>query len=116
MELAEDLQDLVGRLAVEGAGGLVGEQYPGPEHQGPGQGHPLLFPSGEFSRPVGQSLRQAHRLQQGLRLPGGLTRNLAPADITAREELTASLMPQGLAAILDTQEFADLLAYLTSLR
>ncbi|MDG2126248.1 MAG: c-type cytochrome, partial [Verrucomicrobiales bacterium] len=51
-----------------------------------------------------------------LRLPGGLTRTIAPADISKREDLPTSVMPQGLAAILDTQEFADLLAYLTSLK
>ncbi len=51
-----------------------------------------------------------------LRMPGGVTQSLALADIKKREDMAQSLMPPGLAATLNTQELADLVAYLQTLR
>ena len=67
-------QEPAAAAGIELAHDVVEQQQGRLAHQRPGQGHPLLFPAGEFSRPVGHPLRQAHRLQQGLRLPGGLRR------------------------------------------
>lgn len=51
-----------------------------------------------------------------LRMPGGVTQEIASSEIKKREEMEQSLMPPGLAAILATQELADLVAYLRSLK
>ncbi|CAN5188975.1 ThuA domain-containing protein [soil metagenome] len=51
-----------------------------------------------------------------LLMPGGLSRDVPTSEIASRSELEESLMPPGLAALLTTQEFADLVAYLTSLK
>lgn len=47
---------------------------------------------------------------------GGLTRDIAPGDVKSRIDLDQSLMPPGLAALLQAQELADLVAYLRSLK
>ena len=51
-----------------------------------------------------------------LRTPGGLTQEIAVSRIKQRAEMEQSLMPAGLAAVLSTQELADLVAYLRTLK
>ncbi len=51
-----------------------------------------------------------------LRMPGGIARDIPTGEVKTRVALELSLMPPGLAALLDTQEFADLVAYLSSLK
>ncbi|MDF1787767.1 MAG: NPCBM/NEW2 domain-containing protein [Verrucomicrobiales bacterium] len=51
-----------------------------------------------------------------LRMPGGVTQTLALSDIKKREDMPQSLMPPGLAATLSTQELANLVAYLSTLK
>ena len=47
---AEDLDDLLARLLVQVAGGLVGQQEAGPGDQRPGDGRPLHFAAGKLAR------------------------------------------------------------------
>jgi putative heme-binding domain-containing protein len=51
-----------------------------------------------------------------LRDASGAERRLARASIKARRNSALSLMPEGLQAALTPDEFADLVAYLASLR
>jgi putative heme-binding domain-containing protein len=51
-----------------------------------------------------------------LRMPGGVTQSIAVTDVKKRESMELSLMPAGLAATLSTQELADLVAYLRTLK
>src|SRR5512135_929222 len=48
VELLEDGHDLEAGLAVEVAGGLVGQDHGGVVEQGPGDGHPLLLAAREL--------------------------------------------------------------------
>ena len=56
---AQDLQDLVGGVGVQVAGGLVGEDDRRLAHERPGAGHALDLTAGELGRPVGQALPEA---------------------------------------------------------
>ena len=56
--------------AVQGPGGLVGQDDGRVVGHGPGDGHPLLLAAGELVGLVGQSLPHVHHLQQ-LPGPGG---------------------------------------------
>ena len=51
-----------------------------------------------------------------IRLPGGVSQTIAADEIASRENMEQSLMPPGLVAALSKQEFADLVAYLQSLK
>jgi len=51
-----------------------------------------------------------------IRMPGGVSQPVKKDQIAGREEMTVSLMPPGLAAILSAQELVDLVAWLESLR
>jgi putative heme-binding domain-containing protein len=51
-----------------------------------------------------------------LRLPGGVSQPVPKDRIASREEMTVSLMPPGLAAILTEEELVDLVAWLETLR
>ena len=51
-----------------------------------------------------------------IRMPGGVSQPLKKDQIASREELTVSLMPPGLAAVLGAQELVDLVAWLQSLK
>ena len=55
---AEELEDLVARLAVEVAGGLVGQQQRRPLDQGPGDGHPLALAAGHLVGAVAHAVGQ----------------------------------------------------------
>jgi sphingomyelin phosphodiesterase acid-like 3 len=60
LEAVEEGQDLALVLAVEVAGGLVGEDQGRLVGQGPGDGHPLPFSHGKAARPMGLAMGQAH--------------------------------------------------------
>jgi putative heme-binding domain-containing protein len=51
-----------------------------------------------------------------MKLGGDLVQKLAKSDISKREALTVSNMPEGLAASLSIQEFLDLIEFLGSLK
>ncbi len=51
-----------------------------------------------------------------IRMPGGVSQPVKKDQIASREEMTTSLMPPGLAAVLSAQELVDLVAWLQSLR
>ena len=51
-----------------------------------------------------------------MKAPGGVLTHYKKADITKREKQTLSIMPLGLQANLATQEFVDLVEYLSSLK
>ena len=55
-------------MGIEIAGGFIGQDDIGTEHQGPGNRHPLLFPAGKFSRPVMHPPGQPH-IRQDRRSP-----------------------------------------------
>ena len=64
VQLVEDLEDLVTRLAVEIAGGLVGQDQRRPVHEGARDGRALALPPRELGGPVLPALHQAHPLQR----------------------------------------------------
>ncbi len=51
-----------------------------------------------------------------LALPGGTTQKFRKADVTKREKLTTSLMPNGLSQVLSQAELVNLVEYLSSLK
>ena len=55
VHLVEEAQKAVGGLAVQGPGGLVGQDDAGLGDEGPGHSHPLLLPAGDL---VGVLLQQ----------------------------------------------------------
>lgn len=75
VEAGEQPQHLPGALAVEAAGGFVGEQQAGGVDQGAGQGDALLFAAGQLARCAVLLTGQAQLVEQlaagGTGLPGG---------------------------------------------
>ncbi|MNO85560.1 hypothetical protein D3C76_769330 [compost metagenome] len=59
-------------MAVEVAGGLVGEQYRWVRGKGAGDGHPLLLATGQLARRVAQAFAQANPFEQGAGLFAGV--------------------------------------------
>ncbi|MHA3774576.1 PVC-type heme-binding CxxCH protein [Verrucomicrobiota bacterium sgz303538] len=51
-----------------------------------------------------------------LAMPGGVQNRYKKSDVAKREKLTYSMMPEGLQAMLPTQDFIDLVEYLSSLK
>jgi putative heme-binding domain-containing protein len=51
-----------------------------------------------------------------IKLAGGARRTIKQSEIQSRKQLDISLMPEGLYQGLSTQEMADLLEYLSSLK
>ena len=65
------------QLGVEGAERLVEEQHPGPQHQRPGQGHPLLLAARELAGTAPGQAGEPDELQRLAHLPlGPLLRDL----------------------------------------
>ena len=62
-DLLEDIHDLNRGLAVQGAGGLVGQQDIRVVDQGPGDSHPLHLAAGELVGPLFHLVLQSHLLQ-----------------------------------------------------
>ncbi|MNN86560.1 hypothetical protein D3C81_2039920 [compost metagenome] len=52
-------------MAVEGAGGFVGQDDVAAIHQRAGNRHPLLLPTGELMGAVAGARRQAEAVEQG---------------------------------------------------
>ena len=69
--------DLLGRVAVEVAGRLVGQQHFRIVDQGAGNGYPLLFATGKFCRAVRNAIGEAHRRERVAR--GGSPRGTRAA-------------------------------------
>ncbi len=63
-QAAQEVQDLAGADAVEIAGGFVGQEHEGPNDQGAGDGHTLLFAARKLFRAVGASAVQPHLVQK----------------------------------------------------
>ena len=63
-QIADDAQHLAGELGVQGARGLVEEQYVGVHGQGPGNGHALLLAARQIAGHHGLLVGQAHLRQQ----------------------------------------------------
>ena len=57
-----DLHPLA-QLQIQGPQGFVQEQYLGPVHQGPGNGHPLLLAAGQLLDPALFIALEVHQLQ-----------------------------------------------------
>ncbi|KWV89639.1 hypothetical protein PFLmoz3_00752 [Pseudomonas fluorescens] len=64
-QFVEQGHDLGAAMAVEGAGGFVGEDDMAAVHQGAGDGHPLLLPTRQLVRPIAGALGQAQAGEQG---------------------------------------------------
>jgi len=65
VQLAEDGQDFLAALAVQGTRGLVGEDHGAAVHEGAPDAHPLLLAAGELARVVVvQAVPQAEVLEQ----------------------------------------------------
>ena len=67
VKLFEQRQDFVAALAVQGAGGLVGENHRRVVHQRAGDRDALLLPAGKFGRAMIGAVAQAEPLQQARR-------------------------------------------------
>ena len=64
VDVLDQLQDGVGGVGVQGAGGFVAQQHLGIGCQGPGDGHPLLLAAGELGG-IGICLvPQAHQVEK----------------------------------------------------
>ena len=72
--LVEQRHDFRAAVAVEGAGGFVGEDDMAAVHQRTGDRHPLLLAAGQLVRTVGGALGQAQAFEQG---PRAVCRSLA---------------------------------------
>ncbi|MCY1347549.1 hypothetical protein D9M69_336600 [compost metagenome] len=75
VEFEEQVADALAGLAVEVAGGLVGEQHVGFGGKGAGDGHPLLFAAGQLARRMAEARAEADPLQQA----GGTLAGIAAA-------------------------------------
>ena len=64
VDVPDQLQDGMGRLRIQGAGGLVAEQDLRVRRQGSGDGDPLLLAAGQLGRVGVRLIRQAHDLQK----------------------------------------------------
>ena len=75
VDLAEQVQQLIGGAAVQGPGGLVGQDQTGMGDQRPGHGGPLLLAAGHLVGILVQQLQDAQLagdgVQPGLQLPIG---------------------------------------------
>ncbi len=60
----QQIGNFVPGLAIEVAGGLIGEQNGRAPVKGPGQRHPLLFAAGELRRQVVQAFAKSQLLKQ----------------------------------------------------
>ncbi len=60
----QQIGNFVPGLAIEVAGGLIGEQNGRTPIEGPGQRHPLLFAAGELRRQVVQAFAKPQLLKQ----------------------------------------------------
>src|SRR5690348_13505225 len=65
--MAQHVEHNFGVLAVEVAGGLIGEHNGWPVDEGAGQSHTLLLASGELGGPVSQAVRNAQHLYDALK-------------------------------------------------
>lgn len=64
VQFEQKIADALTGVAVEIAGGFVGEEHVGLGGEGTGNGHALLFATGELAWRVSQALAQADPLQQ----------------------------------------------------
>ena len=64
VQLFEQRQDFVAALAVQGAGGLVGENHRRVIHQRARNGDPLLLAAGKFRRAMIGAVAETEPLQQ----------------------------------------------------
>ena len=64
VELEQQVADALAGVAVEVAGGLVGEQHVGFGGEGAGDGDALLLATGELARVVPQALAEADAIEQ----------------------------------------------------
>lgn len=78
--LVEQRHDFRAAVAVEGAGGFVGEDDMAAVHQRAGDRYPLLLAAGQLVRTVGSALCQAQALEQGPRAGVPLARRGAGVD------------------------------------
>lgn len=79
-QLVEQRHDFRAAVAVEGAGGFVGENDMAAVHQRAGDRYPLLLAAGQLVRTVGSALCQAQALEQGPRAGVPLARRGAGVD------------------------------------
>src|SRR3989344_802217 len=63
----QDFHDLPAGLRVGVAGRLIGENERGIRHERAGNGHPLLFPAGEFGGLVADPVRKPHGFDRSAR-------------------------------------------------
>ncbi len=65
-QLAEQTEDLVAGFAIEVAGRFIRDDEPGIRDHGSGNRHPLFLTAGQFRRPMGGAIRQAHEVERGI--------------------------------------------------
>ena len=65
VEFKQQVADALAGMAVEVAGGFIGEQHGRFGNKGTGNRHALLLATGQLARVVGQTMPQAHPLKQG---------------------------------------------------
>jgi putative membrane-bound dehydrogenase-like protein len=111
IDFGPDLSEIGDKLSVEGL--FEGILYP---NNAISHGFHGVVMTKEDGQQVGGYIVSETDDKVSLRLPGGITQALAADQITKREDMKLSLMPPGLAAALSTQELADLVAYLGTLK
>ena len=72
VDLLEEGEEAVGGPAVQGPGGLVGQDDPGLGDEGPGHRHPLLLAAGDLVGELPQQLLQPQPPGQGRQALGHL--------------------------------------------
>ena len=72
VKLFEQSEDFVAALAVQGAGGLVGENHRRVVHQGAGDGDALLLAAGKFRRTMLGAVAEAEAREQARGALGAL--------------------------------------------
>ena len=80
IEFLKNLHDLLARVAVQRAGGFIGQHHAAAVHEGAGNGYALLLPAGELPGLVRQALAQPQALQQAGRSRAARSRAQARVD------------------------------------
>lgn len=114
IDFGPDLSEIGDKLSIEGLYEAI--LYPNNAISHGFHGVVIEEKSGQQKNQYGGYIVSETDTQIELRMPGGVTQSIAKSQIESRNSMELSLMPPGLAAVLDTQGLADLVAYLRTLK
>ena len=107
VERLQQAQDLLGRLPVQVAGGLVADQQGRVGDDGAGDGHALLLAAGQFVRAVLRAVAQADQLQCDFGIALALRAGQAGQQ---QRQLDVALRGQHRHQVVELEHVADVLA------